>query len=436
MTADLKALKPYIPEEAYLFFPKKYGIGSTETQRSIFDGTTEFNANEIDKIAKLKAYAQKEGYFLKPMWTDNMILRFLYAMGFKLNKTLQAIKDHTVWRETFFPLQVDDELRKYLNSGLIYVHGRDAQLRPIVVFNVSMIDPKKTDLDLVIRTMTFWFEYIINEWMLPGQIETWVFLTNLKGLGAAQMALSSNRRLFTYLSDNYKCRLATLYMLNVTKSMYVPWQVVKNFLDEVTVQKIQFYKDQVPTKLFDHTNKDQVEQKFGGNAPNCTQYWPPVIPSNNYCAHNKCPILVSKEEYKEMYKRGRLNNMTVNKKFVDEVPETMNLVLAKTPSKRSLSASSLYDMAQSTASSNNAASNTASNPNTLDSLDGVSLPSLDQFVREESIPFVNHSSCIDESPGSNSNIDAVKYFEAPASYMSHSQNWQSHSQPMKHQQTI
>lgn len=309
----------YVPEDAYLYFPPKFSQKHTEAQRAVFDGNTEFNPDEIEMITKLKAHALKHNYTFKPIWTDGMILRFLYANNFKMTRTLSSIQDHTVWRETRLPVQIDENLQKFLNSGLLYVHGRDSQFRPIVIFNVSMVDPKKTDIDLVIKAMTFWLEYVIQEWMLPGQIENWVFIANLKGVGAATLALPSMRRLFSYLSDNFKCRLQTLYFLNVAASMYVPWQIIKKFLDDVTVQKIQFYKTQVPTTLFDSVNKEQVEEKYGGTAPNATQFWPPVIPSNNYFVSPKnSQALISQEEYTSMYKKGSLVNMRLNQSLIIE----------------------------------------------------------------------------------------------------------------------
>lgn len=43
-----------------------------------------------------------------------MIVRFLYANGFKMDKTLASIKEHTTWRETTLPVKVDADLLKFL----------------------------------------------------------------------------------------------------------------------------------------------------------------------------------------------------------------------------------------------------------------------------------------------------------------------------------
>jgi len=64
-----------------------------------------------------------------------------------------------------------------------------------------------------------------------------------------------------------------MYLINASPAVYVPWQIIKKFLDGDTVEKVQFYKNQKIKNLFTHTNRDQVEEQFGGTAPNLTQYW-------------------------------------------------------------------------------------------------------------------------------------------------------------------
>jgi len=44
-------------------------------------------------------------------------------------------------------------------------------------------------MELVTRALTFWMEYIISDWMLPGQIESWIFICNIKGMGLSTMAV-------------------------------------------------------------------------------------------------------------------------------------------------------------------------------------------------------------------------------------------------------
>lgn len=104
-----------------------------------------------------------------------------------------------------------------------------------------------------------------------------------------------------------------MYILNVTPILYGPWQMMKPFLDEVTVEKIKLCKGSIPNDLLAFTNAEQVEEKYGGSAKNATQYWPPIIPSNNYFVSPKdSEALISEEEYISLYRKGSLTNMRID----------------------------------------------------------------------------------------------------------------------------
>jgi len=123
-----------------------------------------------------------------------------------------------------------------------------------------------------------------------------------------------------------------MYLVNASPGVYVPWQLVKKFLDGDTVEKVQFYKSQKPKNLFTHANRDQVEQQFGGNAPNLTQYWPPKIISSNYfVSEEDKKSLITKEKYTALYNSGALQNMKVNEDLLIQTPNTKVQVIEKAP---------------------------------------------------------------------------------------------------------
>jgi len=307
-----------IPSDAYLYKPQDSDI-KADGQRLIFDGNVQFDEKESKAVSQFRLYAARNHYTLKPFWNDNKVLRFLQASGFKNEKALTSISNYTSWRESKLPINIDQKLEEFLNSGFLYVHGRDHKFRPIVVFNVNQIDPKNFDFELIINALTFWFEYVIDEWMLPGQVENWIFITNLKGMGLSHMANQSVRKLFVYLQENYKCRLYKMYLINAPSSVYVPWSIAKKFLDGDTVEKVNFCKSQAPSDLFTHTNRSQVEEKFGGSAPNATQFWPPIVPSNDYfVSSSDAKNLMSKEEYIKLYKNDGLKDLKINQSLIEE----------------------------------------------------------------------------------------------------------------------
>jgi len=64
-----------------------------------------------------------------------------------------------------------------------------------------------------------------------------------------------------------------MYLINASPTIYIPWSIIKTFLDGDTATKVQFYKNQTPSNLFKHTHPSQVEEKFGGTAENTSGSW-------------------------------------------------------------------------------------------------------------------------------------------------------------------
>jgi len=319
MQASGSVQQQLIPDDAYLFFPTVNEIKNTAGVRLIFDGNTKFDDYETKMVGQFKAYAQKNSYTLKSLWTDNMIVRFLQANAFKLDKTLTCIKDHTSWRESKPTVELTEPVRKFLEKGLLYVHGRDHKFRPIVVFSAYMLGEKGMDVDLMIEALTFFFAFMIDNLLLPGQVENWIFITDLKGLGIASIPFDPIKKLLGFLQHNYRGRLSKMYIVNAPSSVYIPWQMAKKFLQEATVKKIQFYKQQCPEPLFEHANKDQVERKYGGTAPDRKIYWPLEVPSTNYFLKpQEKACLVTKDEYISLYNKGQLPGHKINMEIIED----------------------------------------------------------------------------------------------------------------------
>ena len=87
------------------------------------------------------------------------------------------------------------------------------------------------------------------------------------------------------------------YVTRIPTSISFVWGIVKNFLDESTVKKINFIDEQVIEPLMEFCNPEQMEVKYGGTLPDIREFWPPKEVSNNYKCVKESVQLVSKEEY-------------------------------------------------------------------------------------------------------------------------------------------
>lgn len=64
---------------------------------------------------------------------------------------------------------------------MFYPCGRDKNFRPILVFNAKKIDMK--DFEASLKATIFVHEQIIQNMFLPGQVESWVIIYDLAGMG-------------------------------------------------------------------------------------------------------------------------------------------------------------------------------------------------------------------------------------------------------------
>jgi len=262
---------------------------------------------------------------LPPVWKSSQTLRFLIANRFNFDKALKTIQEYIEWQKWKLPVTLSPGVASLLDSGIMYIHGRDNRYRPLIVLNSHMIDLKKIDLEVFLDTITYQLEYLIKHFMLPGQVENWVFINNLNSMGLTSLPLTTLKKVMDYFQNNYRGRLYKMYVLNTPFSLNMIWSMVKTFMEETTVNKIHFHKTNTCEEMWTHINKDQVEKRFGGNAPDTKdKFWPPMFPSENYTTpgEKKEDILVNKHTYYIMHRGGKLAGHIVNKKIITEIHES------------------------------------------------------------------------------------------------------------------
>ena len=86
------------------------------------------------------------------------ILKFIEASGWDSKKTLKSIQEYNLWRKTSLPPKLTTGVEKFLKSGIIYLHGKDCNFRPILVFNIYLVDPKWISIDDCKLGITYYME--------------------------------------------------------------------------------------------------------------------------------------------------------------------------------------------------------------------------------------------------------------------------------------
>jgi len=56
------------------------------------------------------------------------------------------------------------------------------------------------------------------------------------------------------------------YVVNTPSSIFIPYRIIKGFLEESTIRKISFFSNGEPKPLFKHCNPSQIEHTYHGTA--------------------------------------------------------------------------------------------------------------------------------------------------------------------------
>jgi hypothetical protein len=302
------------PENAYFFFPKDDDIieldggNSKRLNRKIFEGKDDFYPLERTKLIELKQLLSKEKESLNfpPDWQDHETLRFLQATGHDPAKTINLLKEHLTWKNGFFPITLNKNVNEILDSGLIYIHGRDNHFRPVIIINaiLYLTLSKLYPYEDFLLSIIYFIEYIIKTMLIPGQVESWIIIADVSGISMFKPP-TDLMSILKILQSNYRCRLAIIYILGMNSVLNLLWTVVKQFLGPNTQKKIRFLKENTKNDIFTYINPEQVEEKLGGLAKNVTKeigFFPPTMPSGNYFKPEDDPqkILIDEERYIEM----------------------------------------------------------------------------------------------------------------------------------------
>jgi len=318
-TSEVLAL---VPIDSHRYFPsedqKKIGEGK-KLIRWIFEGETTFEDFENQQLDLLYQEMTKLNVKLPEGWRRSDSLKFLIACAFNLDKSSKGIQEYISWRASTLPIELTPAVTEFLNSGIMYHHGRDHRFRPIIYFNCYKLDTKEPNMDQFLLSMGYFLEYMIQHLLLPGQVERWVIVLDLKGMGLTSLPFGMLKTVLGFLQNNFRSRLFKMYIMNSPTSLYFSWKMIKGLLEETTTQKINFSKESANEDLWKHTNKSQVEEKFGGTAKNIETYWPPKVPSSDYLlsSEDASKVLISKEEYQTKHKDGGLDKYKVCRQLLE-----------------------------------------------------------------------------------------------------------------------
>ncbi|KAM5474310.1 cytosolic factor, phosphatidylinositol/phosphatidylcholine transfer protein [Microsporum audouinii] len=235
---------------------------------------------QIASVHQLRMLLEAEGYTER---LDTLtLLRFLRARKFDVNLSKQMFIDCEKWRKDikldeilpFWDYPEKPEVSKYYKQ---FYHKTDKDGRPIYIEALGGIDLtamyKITTAERMLTNLAVEYERVSDP-RLPAcsrkagsLVETSCSIMDLKGVTLTKVpSVYSYVRQVSVVSQNYYPeRLGKLYLINAPWGFSTVWNVVKGWLDPVTVGKIHILSSGYKTELLKQVPAENLPKEFGGN---------------------------------------------------------------------------------------------------------------------------------------------------------------------------
>lgn len=167
---DPKYTKKYAhtmpPLEAYYqVLPATKKVNPDEknnNQRVYFFAWDNLTQYELEQIRLIKEKIKKEHNTDVPEgFSDREVLKFLQGNSFDMNIASTKLVNNFKWLTEVTALEMTPQLLETLQSGVMYLHGRDMNYRPIIVMDLSRViqlqteNPQLVEIDNMTKAFVF-----------------------------------------------------------------------------------------------------------------------------------------------------------------------------------------------------------------------------------------------------------------------------------------
>ena len=294
--------------EMYRFFPPSEEIitidksNPQKNYRYIFNGQpkTDFEEKKLSQFYEYESKNKKINY--PSDWQESDTMRILQAVDYDIKKAYTNIIENINWLESI-PKYVNDKIINLLNSGFMYVHGRDHHFRPVIFVNIKKVKTILSNnytFEDINQSIIYLMNYVMEYLLIPGQIENWIIFADLDGVGVTD--LGDFQKIINTVSKR-RGRVFKNYFVNIGSFLKFSLKTIIKMVSSVAKKSVILGSDEL-YKITELISPDNLENKYGGNAPNVipggNNLFPPIMPNANYALNGERLNIVSPKTYKNM----------------------------------------------------------------------------------------------------------------------------------------
>uniref|UniRef100_A0A0E0G0Q2 CRAL-TRIO domain-containing protein n=1 Tax=Oryza nivara TaxID=4536 RepID=A0A0E0G0Q2_ORYNI len=186
----------------------------------------------------------------------HMMLRFLRARKFDIDKSKQMWSDMLQWRKEFgsdtilddFQFEEMDQVLEHYPQGH---HGVDRDGRPVYIEKLGAIDTAKL---LQVTSMDRYVKYHVREFERAFAVK----------FPACSIAAKRHVDQSTTILDVSGVTLCRMFIINAGQGFRLLWNTVKSFLDPKTTAKIHVLGNKYQSKLLEVIDPSELPEFLGG----------------------------------------------------------------------------------------------------------------------------------------------------------------------------